>query len=76
MTFEEFNKIPFHSCSHISMTDLHITIYVSDDGRFSYSSYVRFRDGQPYGRSIRHYCIGMKVFKTKKKFIEALAEIN
>ena len=76
MTFEEFNKIPFHFSSHISMTDLHITIYVSDDGRFSYSSYVRFRDGQPYGRSFQHYYIGRKVFRTKKKFIEALAEIN
>ena len=76
MTFEEFQKIPFRFVAHINMTDLHITTYVSDDRRFSYSSYVRFRDGHPYGRSIRHYCIGMKVFKTKKKFIEALAEIN
>ena len=76
MTFEEFQKTPFRFVAHISMTDCHVTTYESEDGRFSYSSYVRFRDGQPYGRSFQHYYIGRKVFRTKKKFIEALAEIN
>lgn len=76
MTIEEFEKIPFRFVSHMSMSDMHISTYVSDDGRFSFADFVPYKNGEPHGRSYRHYCIGKKHYNSKKKFLEALKDFN
>ena len=75
MTFEELSKIPFRFVSHVSMEDEHMTTYATDDNKFGFCDHVPFKDGQPHGRAYRHYRIGMDVYKTKEKFIEALKKI-
>ena len=78
MTIEELEKIPFHFVSHLSMEDMHCTTYISDDNRFGFCDHVPFTDGHPDRRkkSYRHYMINGKVYKTKEKFLEALADVG
>ncbi len=76
MTYEELKKVPFHFVSHLSMEDEHCTVYASEDKRISFCDHVPFKNGEPHGRSYRHYMIDGKVYKTKAKFIEALESFN
>ena len=76
MTLEELNKIPFSVAGHVSYDDEHCTTYTSADGRFGFCDHVPMKDGEPHGRSYRHWRIGAKVYKSLKKFIEALKEID
>lgn len=76
MTYEELKKVPFHFVSHLSMEDEHCTTYVSEDGRIGFCNHVHFKNGEPKGRSYRHYMIDDKVYRSKKKFIEALEQFE
>ena len=78
MTIEELEKVPFHFVSHLSMEDMHCTTYISDDKRFGFCDDVPFKDGEPNRRkkTYRHYMINGKWYKTKEKFLEALAEVD
>ena len=75
MTIEELEKVPFHFVAHMSMEDMHTTTYESDDGQFGFCDHVPFKNGEPHGRAFRHYRIGLKVYKSKAKFIEALKDV-
>jgi hypothetical protein len=75
MTYEELKKVPFRFVSHLSMEDEHCTVYESKDKRISFCNHVHFKNGEPTGRTYRHYMIDGKVYKTKEKFIEALEKI-
>lgn len=78
MTIDELEKIPFHFVSHLSMTDMHCTTYMSDDKRFGFSDHVPYKDGHPDRRNkaYRSYMINGKWYQTKKKFLEALADVG
>jgi hypothetical protein len=75
MTIEELQKVPFHFVSHMSMEDEHTTTYASEDGKIGFCDHVPFKNGEPHGRSYRHYWLNGKFYKTKKKFIEAIKEL-
>lgn len=75
MTVEELEKIPFHLVNHMSMEDEHTTTYASEDNRFGFCDHQPYKGGQPRGKAYRHYRIGLKVYKSKQKFIEALREL-
>jgi hypothetical protein len=74
MTTEELEKVPFHFVSHMSMEDEHVTTYASEDNHLGICDHTIYRDGQPW-RTYRHWRIGKKIYKTKKKFIEAIKEL-
>ena len=76
MTIEELDKVPFRCYSHLSMEHEHTTTYFSPDKRIGFCDHVPRKDGEPYGRSYRHYWLDGKVYKTRKKFLEALADFN
>lgn len=78
MTIEELEKVPFYFVSHLSMEDMHCTTYMSNDNRFGFCVHVPFTDGHPDKRkkSYRYYMIDGKVYKTKGKFLKALAEVG
>ena len=78
MTIEELEKVPFHFVSHLNMEDMHCTTYISDDKRFGFCDHVPFKNGEPDRRkkSYRHYMINGKVYKTKGKFLKALADVG
>ena len=76
MTEEELGKIPFRFTGHLSMEGEHCSTYESIDGRLGVCHHVPFKDGEPYGRAYTHYRIDKKVYKTRKKFIEALKDFE
>lgn len=75
MTIEEFEKIPFHFMSHMSMVDEHTIVYATQDNKFMYCVHQPYKDGQPCGRRYCHYRIGTKIYKSKKKFLEAIEKL-
>ena len=76
MTEEELKKVPFRESCHMAMEGEYTTTYMSKDGRLGFCDHVPFKDGEPHGRAFRHYRIGLKVYKSKKKFLEALKDYN
>ena len=76
MTIEELEKVKFNFRSHVIMEDEHTTAYFSEDGKIGFSNHVPFKDGEPHGRSYRHYWLNGKVYKSKKKFLEAIKDFN
>ena len=76
MTKEEFEKIPFHFVSHLSMADEHIANYSDDSGRLGICVITPKKDDFTFGKSTTHYRIDNKIFKTKGKFLEALENFS
>ena len=76
MTIEELEKKPFRFVSHLSMEHEHCITYVSYDGRIGYCDHIPYKNGEPKGRSYRHWMVLGKVYKSKKKFLEALKELS
>jgi hypothetical protein len=78
MTEEELKKVRFNVW-HISTKSEGITSYISTDGRLGIIDSVPLdQDGyvKKKGRAIRLYRIDGKVYKSKKKFLEALKDFN
>jgi len=50
--------------------------YASDDGRIKICDHVPYKDGEPKGKSYRHYMLDGKVFKKWDKFVEALKDFK
>ena len=75
MTIEELEKVPFHFVAHMSMEDEHTTTYASEDNRLGICDHTIYKDGRPY-RSYRHWRIGTNIYKSKKKFLNALKDYN
>ena len=76
MTIEELEKVKFKLSSHMSMEDEHTTTYFSEDGKIGFCNHVPFKNGEPHGRAYRHYWLNGKVYKSKKKFLEAIKDYN
>ena len=76
MTEEELKKVPFRETCHMAMEGEYTTTYMSKDGRLGFCDHVPFKDGEPHGRSYRHYWLNGKVYKSKKKFLEAIKDYN
>jgi len=76
MTIEELKKIPFRFVGHMSMEDEHTTTYSSADNQLGWCDHIPYKNGRPCGGAYRHYRIGLKVYKTKAKFLEAIKDYN
>ena len=76
MTIEELEKVKFKFHSHMSMEDEHTTTYFSEDGKIGFCNHVPFKNGEPHGRAYSHYWLNGKVYKSKKKFLEAIKDYN
>lgn len=72
MKREEIEQIPLRFQCHLSMEHEHTSTYsASYNGHsFGLCVHVPFKDGEPKGRSYKHYMVDGKVFKTMKKFLE------
>lgn len=72
MTYEEFEKIPMQFVAHMSMDDEHTVTYASPNGRLSVCTHTPVLKYGNFGKPYKHYRIDKKVYKSKKKFVEAL----
>ncbi len=76
MTEDELSKVPFHAVGSLSMEDEHCITYSSRDGRLGFCVHTKKIDEFTFGRSRRHWRIDTKVYKSKKKFLEALEDFH
>lgn len=76
MTIEELKRIPFHFVCSAAWEDEHTLTYESEDGRLGFCDHTPRRKNGDFGRSRRHWHIDGKVYRTREKFIEALADFN
>ena len=76
MTIEELGNIPFRMVAHLAKEDEHCTTYESVDGSLGFCDHTKITGEFTFGRTIRHWRIKDKVYKSKKKFLEALAAYN
>ena len=79
MTVEELEKVKFKFHSHMSMEDEHTTTYFSEDGKIGFCDHVprdEYGMVKKGGRAVRHFMIDGKVYKSKKKFLEAIKDFN
>ena len=76
MTIKELEKVPFHFVCSAAWEHEHTLTYESEDGRLGYCEHTPKRKNGDFGRSYRHWHIDGKVYKTKEKFIAALAGFN
>ena len=79
MTEEELKKVPFRETCHMAMEGEYTTTYMSKDGRLGFCDHVprdEYGMVKKGGRAVRHFMIDGKVYKTKKKFLEAIKDFN
>ena len=76
MTIEELKDIPFHFVAHMALESEHTMSYETEDGRLGFCDHTPKRKNGDFGRTYRHYHIDGKVYKTKEKFLAALADFK
>ena len=76
MTEKELAKVPFRMVAHLAMEHEHCCTYTSEDGMLGFCDHTIKTSEFTYGRTYRHWRIGKKVYKSKEKFLEALADYH
>lgn len=79
MTIDELKAIPFHFVCSAAWETEHTTTYESEDGRLGFCDHVprdEYGMVKKGGRAVRHFMIDGKVYKSKKKFLEAIKDFN
>ena len=74
MTEEEFNKTSFRCVGTMALDNEHTIAYISNDGRLGFCDHTLKNKYGEFTRSFRHWRIDKKVYKSKKKFLEALKD--
>lgn len=74
MTEEELKKIPFHFTGSMALASEHTCAYSSPDGKLGFCDHTPVKGYMEYGRTYRHYRIGAKIYKSYRKFLEALEQ--
>lgn len=76
MTEQELAKIPFKCVCHMSLESEHIATYSDESGRLGFCTRTAKVDEFTFGRATTHYRIDEKIYKSKKKFLEALKDFD
>ena len=76
MTKEELSKVPFRMTWQMNMEHEHTSTYVNTDYDFGMCCHTKCIDGIDCGRTYTHYRHGNKVYKTLKKFLEAIKDVE
>jgi len=79
MTIEELKKVKFRETCHLALEDEYSTTYVSEDGRIGFCDHTprdKYGMVKKGGRTIRHFMIDGKVYKSKEKFLEAIKDFE
>ena len=76
MTIEELEKVKFHFVCSAAWEHEHTLTYESEDGRLGFCDHTPKRKNGDFGKGYRHWHIDGKVYKSKEKFIAALADFN
>ena len=77
MTEEELKKIPFRFCGHLSMEGCHQMSYVNEEYGIRMNVETKtYNGGMEIGRSRRYFFYKGKWYGWKKKFLEAIKDLE
>lgn len=77
MTYEELKQVPFRSCGHCSMADEHTSTYINSQYGFKMLGITAcYDEGMRFGRTRKHFYYGGKWYKSMKKFLEAIKDVE
>jgi len=76
MTEEELSKIPFKCVCCTAWEDEHTMTYSALDGRLGFCDHTPINGYGEFGKYRRHWQIEGKVYRSTKKFLEALKDFN
>lgn len=78
MTDQDLAEIKFRKMSHLNLGTQHACTYESVDyePRISVCVHTPVREDGMYGRAFVHYYLNGVVYKSKKKFLEAMTELE
>lgn len=76
MTLEELNKVPFSFVSHMSGEHKHTSTYINKEYGFAMCTHTKCIEGIACGRTITHYLYNDKVYKSLRKFLEAIKDVE
>lgn len=74
MTDQDLAKIKFRMVAHLNMWNYHACTYESVDyePKIEMCIHTVVREDGTFGRALAHYRFNGNVYKTKKKFLEAM----
>lgn len=75
MTEEELRKIEFRWVSHIALEDRHVTTYENKKYGFTMLQIVTKKSELKWGRALTHYIFKGQIYKSQKKFLEAIKHV-
>ena len=77
MTLEELKRVPFRFAGHIAFSDEHQSTYYNEQYGFKMVTLTRcYDEGMTYGRTRRHFYYNGKWYKSLKKFLEAIKDVE
>lgn len=77
MTEDELSRIPFRCTCCTAWSDEHTMTYSSPDNDLGFCVHTpKNEDGSFSKRTYTHYRIGERIYKTRKRFLEALKDYN
>lgn len=76
ITEQELSEIPFKCVCHLAMADEHVATHSDESGRLGFCTHTPKKDEFTFGKGRTHYRIDGKIYKSKKKFLEALKEFS
>ena len=78
MTEQELKALPWRWKSHMSLEDAHFTNMEAKIGLATIYKcmYVPYKNGHPSGKGSTHYMLNGKVFRSAKKLIEHINNLN
>jgi hypothetical protein len=76
MTELELSRVPFKCVCSASWEHEHTLTYSSSDGRLGFCMHTPKKSDGSFGKGRTHYRIDKKVYKSKKKFLEALVDFS
>lgn len=76
MNEEEFNKVAFKCICTTAWENEHTMTFSSEDGRLGFCMHTPKREDGTFRKGYTHWRIDHKVYKSKKKFLEALIDFN
>ena len=76
MAKEVLSKVPFRMTWHMNMEHEHCSTYTNKEYGFAMCTHTKCIEGIACGRTITHYMYNDKVYKSLRKFLEAIKDVK
>ena len=76
MTEEELNQVIFKCVGTAAFEHEHTITYSSSDERLGFCMHTPKKEDGTFGKGYTHWRIDKKIYRSKKKFLEALKDFS